>query len=138
MYSNSLVTMETSKKWKELIDQLNNLKLHDYSFRIGLAFNFTSNLWQWSKHLDQRANGNLKWCEDDKFYQNFDCASLAYGKNWCLRTIPCNQEEPFICEWRPNQFRTHNAKLVYLGNYFDELDKNNSNKKEKFYFKKSN
>lgn len=110
MYSDFLITMETSKQWKDLVDQLNHLKLHQYSFRIGLEFNLTLYEWQWSNR-EQTVNDHLKWCDKDEFEEKFDCAIITYEKTWCIKTVPCYRKEAFICEWRPHKFRMYNSKL---------------------------
>lgn len=111
VYSDWLVSMETIKQWKDLLYQLNNLRLRQYSFRIGLEFNFTSKFWKWTKFRNQRVNDHLIWCKEDKLDQNSHCASLVFDQIWCLRKVSCFQEESFICEWRPEQFRRYNTKL---------------------------
>lgn len=111
IYSDWLVSMETSKQWKNLVDQLDYLKLRQYSFRIGLVFNFTTKFWKWTKFQDRRVGDHLAWCKIDPLDLNVGCASLTFEKVWCLKKVSCFQEESFICEWRPDQYRRYNGKL---------------------------
>ena len=117
--SNHLVNLETERKFNGLITQLNNFRLQDYKFLIGLKLDHISNKWYWSNHSPFNDTFNLTWCNrQDKINSSNDlCALISFSKDlneWCLEKVYCKKDASFICEWRSNILKRTNLKNVKI------------------------
>ncbi|CAF0736400.1 unnamed protein product [Brachionus calyciflorus] len=119
-YSDYLITLESRLLWNNLVKQLNEFKLNEYSFRIGLKFSDKLNKWYWPSFLNSYLNHNhVEWCKSKDTFSKpkVYCSNIKFDKFWCLEPSNCNYNHSFICEWRPDRFRTYNLKLGKILNY---------------------
>lgn len=120
-YSNNLINLENEYKWNEIVSQLKYFNLSALKFRIGLFFNKSSLTWYWSnnEHIP-----NITWCiANNTSIENFTCANiLSIREEWCIDSVSCDDETPFICEWTPGSKRVNDQLGNLIENLFYYLD----------------
>lgn len=96
-YSDRLVLLENRIIWLELVTQLNEFDLSNFKFRV-----------------DLKLDSYLPRCYSNLLLSNnsLKCFNLVFKNSaWCLEESVCEEKSSFICEWRPEKYRTYNESL---------------------------
>ncbi len=107
-FSGNLIFLNSDyRKWDYLVSQLKNFNLDAYNFKMQFDFKYSAN----SSNL----NNDLRFCQNQNSNtKDLKCNSVKkYEGSWCIDFISCEDESPFICEWKIDTKR-NNAKLGSL------------------------